>query len=120
MAKRQLQTVQFALVVAAAATLTGCMHDRLQTDADIWHSSGPVSAPGTLHIRNSDGPINVRPSADAQFHVTADAKWHRGNPGKDLHFQQVSDGADVTVCASRSSGACSWQHFRTKSSGLQA
>jgi len=107
------------LVVAATAGCGSMRHER--TDPKIWTWSGELKAPATLHLRNLNGEITVRPSPDSTVRVTASARWRRGNPKSDLKFNVVNAGSDVTVCVLWTSGVCTateysmntdlWQKF---------
>lgn len=92
----------FATLVAAGCSFGGPTH----TDPQLFTWNGALAAPGSLHLRSMNGAIDVQPSADDNVHVTASARWHRGNPKTDVRFNVVSAGGDVTICLLWTRGAC--------------
>ena len=106
-------------VLAAALISTGCTFGGPEkSDPALFTWTGPLAAPGTVHLRNLNGEIVVRPSPDSNVHVTASATWHKGNPGRDMNFQVVTSGSDLTICAIWGHGTCSATAYHSSSSGL--
>ena len=111
-----------ALVAAlAAATLgaLGCSHrGPEQFDPNIFSWSGALAAPGSVELRSINGAIEVKPSTDDNVRVEASARWHKGNPKTDLHFQVTTEGSKVRVCVLWGKGACTGTNYKTSLSGL--
>jgi hypothetical protein len=117
---RAISAVSVLGIVMLVAS-AGCGMRAERTDPEVWSWTGDLKAPGTLHLRNLNGGITVKPSADNAVRITASARWHRGNPKTDLKFNVVSAGSDVTVCVLWTGGTCSatdysmhtdlWQKF---------
>lgn len=94
------------LIVAGFAS-TGCYNNRReQSDAQLFTWTGELKAPGWVRLRNLNGAVEVKQSADDSVRVTAGATWHRGNPGKDLEFRVVPDAGGLTVCVLWNRGSC--------------
>jgi hypothetical protein len=106
----------FGVITLAILASAACGNERgpEQNDPNLWTWSGAIAEPGVLHLRNINGAINVTPSPDGNVHVTASARWHRGDPKTDLKFQSVSSGGDVTVCVFWGDGTCTAKDYNTK------
>ena len=91
------------LVTLAAS----CHPDGPEQVAEAFAWSGELAAPATLNIRNTNGAITVEPSADNAVRVTAEVRWRKGDWKRDVTFQAVPVGSDVTVCAMWDRGTCS-------------
>ena len=113
-ARCTLHAVLFAVLTSTACSFGGSE----KSDPALFTWSGPLAAPGTVHLRNLNGEIVVRPSPDGNVHVTASAKWHKGNPKRDMNFQVVTSGSDLTICAIWGHGTCSATTYHSSSSGL--
>ena len=105
---------------AAAATLlviafTAACHDGgvEKSDPAVFTWNGPLQPPGTLHLRNVNGSVQVRPSRDSLVHVLVGARWRRGNPRTDLKFSVISGHDDVTICIIWGKGSCGEHNFTT-------
>ncbi len=86
-------------VLLVAFCTTGCLHRSHDVaDAFTWNDALPAGA--TLHLRDLNGTIRVRPApaADARATVLASKHWRRGRE-KDVHFAANRVGNDVYVCA---------------------
>ena len=110
MRNRPLRVLAPSLVAAGAPLLLlGACHLRagpVREEASIWSARAAMAPSGTFHLRSMNGKITVRPSSDGQLHVNAAARWRKGNPHRDIGFQQISSGQDVTVCAIWGRGEC--------------
>ncbi len=113
-ARRTLHAALFTVVTSTACSFGGSE----KSDPAIFTWSGPLAAPGTVRVRNLNGEIVVRPSPDSAVHVTASATWHKGNPKRDMNFQVVTSGSDVTICAIWGHGTCSATTYHSSSSGF--
>lgn len=102
-----------AAVCAVAASLTACGGGSLKVDPSAFSWNAPMAAPGELHLRNMNGDINVEPATGGNVTVTAETRWHRGNPRKDVRFVTVPSGSDFTVCAVWGRGTCTDRDYNT-------
>ena len=106
-------------VLAAALMCTACTFGGSEkSDPALFTWTGPLAAPGTVHLRNLNGEIVVQPSPDSNVHVTASATWHKGNPNRDMSFQVVTSGSDLTICAIWGHGTCSATAYHSSSTGF--
>ncbi len=103
--------VCLALVVAACHHRSGPQH----TDPEAFSWSGPIPPGGTLRIHDINGSIDVRPSTDGTVKLTAETRWHRGNPKREITFQAVPGDKDVTICAIWGTGTCSATQYNSNS-----
>ena len=88
---RPLAALLIALVVG------GCFHPTHQvSDAFVWNEALPAGA--TLHLRDLNGAVRVRPSSTGQVALHASKRWSRGRE-KDVHFATTQSGNDYYVCA---------------------
>lgn len=105
-----------ALILIALIS-TGCYFGGVEkTDPEIFSWTGALAAPGTLRLRNINGPLVVTQSTDGNVHFSAAATWHKGNPKRDMTFQVVNGDGDVTICALWGSGVCSAKSYHTNTS----
>ncbi|HEY4658331.1 MAG TPA: hypothetical protein VIH11_02370 [Gemmatimonadaceae bacterium] len=115
-AGRAARIVIFALLALgtlSAGRCHGVGGEEQNLNAFEW--SGPLQAPGVVHLRNTNGPIEVTPSDDDRVHVVADVRWRRGDPAKDLRFPVVTEGSSLTVCVLWTSGTCSASRYTMRS-----
>ncbi len=112
------RSIGTSLGILAVATfaLAGCQvsDGEQHTDPQAFTWTGDIKAPGTMNIRNLNGAIEVRPSTDAQVHITAATTWRRGDPKKDVQYNVVTEGNDITVCAIWGRGTCSANDYKSK------
>ena len=113
-ARCTLHAALFTVLTSTACSFGGSE----KSDPALFTWSGPLAAPGTVHLRNLNGEIIVRPSPDSSVHVTASATWHNGNPKRDMNFQVVTSGSDLTICAIWGHGTCSATAYNSSSSGF--
>jgi len=117
---KAVRIVGFGLLALGTLSATGCS----------FHSSGPekvdlnafafereLSAPGTVTIRSLNGPIDVKPATGSTLSVTAETRWRRGNPKRDLKFVAQSNGNDVLICAIWGRGDCTKEGSRRGGTG---
>jgi hypothetical protein len=89
--RRPLAAVAIALVVS------GCFHHTNEVvNAFAW--SDTIADGGTIHLRNLNGEVRVRPATDGSVSVRASKHWRRGREN-DVHFVTNRSGNDVYVCA---------------------
>jgi len=84
-----------------------------QTDPKVFSWDGPLASGGSIHLRNVNGSIEVRPSADSAVHVRVGASWTRGDPKTDLKFTVVPADNDVTICLIWGQGNCDTHNYST-------
>jgi hypothetical protein len=102
-----VRIVGFGLLALATLSAAACgSMGPERSDPALFTWSGELKAPAAVRIQNTNGSIEVKPSEDDTVRVTAGARWHRGNPKTDLHFQVASAGSDVTICVLWSAGTC--------------
>jgi len=120
--EKGVRTRACALLVVGAVALNACIIDGhsgpLQDDPAAFSWNAPVSAPATVFVRNTNGSVEVRPSADGNVRVTADVKWHRGDPKKDLKFEAFTGASGVTICALWDGGKCSPTQYKSTADGV--
>jgi hypothetical protein len=119
---RAVRKGAFGLLVVGAVALNACIingHDGpVQDDPAAFSWNAPVSAPATVFVRNTNGSVEVRPSTDGNVRVTADVKWHRGDPKKDLKFETKNGADGITICALWDGGQCSAAHYKSTADGV--
>ena len=113
-ARCTLHAVLFTVLTSTACTFGGSE----KSDPALFTWTGPVAPAGTVHLRSLNGAIVVQPSPDSIVHVTASATWHKGNPKRDMSFQVVTNGNDLTICAIWGHGTCSATTYHSSSSGF--
>jgi hypothetical protein len=104
------RVVALPLLALGAA---GCGGGMEHVDANAFSWNAPMAAPGELHLRNMNGSIDVKPATGGNVTVTAETRWHRGNPKKDLSFVTIPSGNDFTVCALWGKGTCTAESYNT-------
>jgi DUF4097 and DUF4098 domain-containing protein YvlB len=106
-------------LLAVCALAAGACHEMSsgpeQVDASAFSWNAPLSAPKTLYIRNTNGSVEVKPSTDGNVKVTAEVRWRRGDPKKDLKFETSNDANGTTVCAIWGTGSCSPSGYESTS-----
>jgi hypothetical protein len=107
-----------ALLVLGALAAAGCWHGPQHVDHNAWAWNGALAAPGELHLRNLNGAIEVKPATDGNVSVTAETRWRRGDPKRDINFVVASSGNDVTVCAVWGRGTCTATSYRTRANSF--
>jgi len=100
-----VRTWRLVLLLGAAVVAMGCGR-REHTTADAFRWSEPLPEGATIHLRNTNGTIRVRPTTDAAARVVGAKRWRFGRE-RDVQFVANRVGSDVYVCALwRSSGRC--------------
>ena len=113
----------FGLLVVAVVAVSACVIDSRSSgpehdDPAAWTWKAPIAAPGTVFIRNMNGSIEIKPATGADVEVTADMKWHRGDPKHDITFKTVPTANGVIVCAVWNDGTCTEGKYETKKPGF--
>lgn len=109
--RRRFSPEKTAMAAASALLFLGILSAggcsaREQVDPQIFTWQGKLLSPGTVRVRNLNGPIEVLPATDSIVKVTASARWHTGDPKKDVNFQVASRGNEITICANWGTGYC--------------
>ena len=98
------------LIVVALAAVAACNRSHHVANAFAWSDS--LAAGATLHLRDGNGDISVRPATGSLVTVTASKQWNRGRE-RDISFQTRQVGHDIFVCAMwRNSGSCGARDYR--------
>jgi len=115
MSKLAVRTWRLVLLLGAAVVAMGCGR-REHTVSDAFRWSEPLPEGSTIHLRNTNGTIRVRPAEDGVPKVVGAKRWRFGRE-RDVRFVANRVGNDVYVCALwRSSGRCDEEgyHFSTR------
>jgi hypothetical protein len=109
------------LLTAAALSSWGCINvssgaEKVDPAAFTWNA--PVSAPSTVFVRNTNGPVEVQPATGGNVSVTAAVRWRRGDPKRDIKFETVNGPNGPTICALWDGGTCSSSSYHSSGSGL--
>jgi len=107
------------LLVAGTMAAGACKSrgpEHVDPAAFAWNA--PLGAPATVYIRNTNGGVEVRPSTDGNVRVTAEVRWRRGDPKREIKFQAVNGANSVTICALWEGGTCEPAKYHSGSSGL--
>ena len=83
-----------------------------KVDLNAWSYNRDLTAPGTITIRSLNGAIDVKPSTGNSLQVSAETRWHRGDPKRDLQFVAEASGNDVLICALWGRGICSKENYK--------
>lgn len=98
------------LPLVALPAVAACNRSHHVANAFAWSDSLPAGA--TLHLRDGNGDVTVRPAAGSLVTVTASKRWNRGRE-RDISFQTRRIGNDIYVCAMwRNSGTCGARDYR--------
>ena len=85
----------WVVAVLCCATI-GC--GRRTREDDAFHWEEPLPAGATIHIRNTDGGIEVSSTNDDVVRVTGSTRWSHGR-GDAVGYLWTRHGRDVYVCA---------------------
>src|SRR5687767_13270340 len=101
-----------ALLPLAAA---GCSRGDRPWDATSFAWTGRVDEGRWVRVRNTNGPVEVRESADGVVRVTAEKKWSGRRP-EPVRFAVDTASSGVTVCAlwGKRAGECSESKYRSR------
>ncbi len=113
--------VALGLLVAGTLPAAACMigssgPEKVDPAAFAWNA--PISAPATVYIRNTNGSVEVRPSTDGNVRVSAELRWRRGDPKREVKFQAVNGANSVTICALWQGGTCGPAKYHSGNSGV--
>jgi len=114
-----MQVAAVAILPLLSLSSVACFRGGMQhVDPNLWEWSGALAAPGELHLRNMNGAIDVKPATDGNVRVTAEARWRRGNPKRDINFVVASSGSDVSICAVWGHGTCTATDYSTSANSF--
>jgi hypothetical protein len=113
----------FGLLVVAAVAVTACIVDARsgpeQDNPTAWTWNAPVSAPATVFVRNTNGSVEIKPATGKNVEVTADVRWRRGDPKRDVTFEgKASPNGNILICAIWNDGSCSESKYEMKKPGF--
>ena len=121
--QRAARVTAFGLLAVGALSAGACIigssgSEQVDPAAFAWNA--PVSAPTTVYVRNTNGSVEVKPSTDGNVRVTAEVRWKRGDPKRDLKFETVNSANGVTICALWGGGTCSSSGYQSRSRGMSS
>jgi hypothetical protein len=116
-----VRVAAFGLLAAAVLSSWGCINissgaEQVDPAAFTWNA--PVSAPSTVFVRNTNGPVEVQPATDGNVRVTAAVRWRRGDPKRDVKFEAVNGPNGPTICALWDGGTCTASGYHSSGNGL--
>jgi len=102
--------------VMLASLAAACSH-RPRESTETWSWQADVPAGATLHLRDVNGDITVRPATGGTLQVRATERWTHGRADA-VHFVGETRGNDVSVCAMFGNrGRCSADGYRARALG---
>jgi hypothetical protein len=115
----------YGLLFVCTLSASACMIDSrssgpLQVDPSAFSWNSPVNAGTTVFVRNTNGSVKVMPASDGNVKVTAEARWHRGDPKTDVRFvaSHNQDNGNTTICAIWGTGSCSEGNYKITNNKL--
>ena len=121
--QRAARVTAFGLLAVGALSAGACIigssgPEQVDPAAFAWNA--PVSAAATVYVRNTNGSVEVKPSTDGNVRVTAEVRWKRGDPKRDVKFETVNSANGVTICALWGGGTCSPSGYQSQSRGMSS
>lgn len=106
------RTAGAALLVGGALLLGAC-HREPREVADAFSWTNEVAPGSTVHLRTTNGSVNVHGTMESRIHVQGSKRWRRGRE-RDVRFVVSNEGNDVYVCAiwTRRGGRCGDERIR--------
>ncbi|MGH7655476.1 MAG: DUF4097 family beta strand repeat-containing protein [Gemmatimonadaceae bacterium] len=101
-------------VVAASSCVIDARSGPEHDDPAAWSWNGPVAAPATVFVRNTNGSVEVKPAKGANVEVTAEVRWRRGDPKHDITYKAVPSANGVIICAIWGDGSCTESNYEVK------
>jgi hypothetical protein len=107
------------LAIVAVVAASACAADMRSSgpehdDPAAWSWNGPVSAPATVFVRNTNGSVEVKPAKGGNVEVTAEVRWRRGDPKHDITYKAVTSPNGVLICAIWGDGSCTESNYEVK------
>jgi hypothetical protein len=103
---------RIAALGAAVTLLAGCGH-RLHVVDDAFHWEDELPAGSTVHVRTTNGRVEVSPSHESAVRISGSKRWRTGREG-DVQFMTTRSGNDVYVCAVWGRGRCDERGYQSK------
>jgi putative adhesin len=123
--EKAARTMAHGLLFVGALSASACMIDMHdsgpeQVDPAAFSWNAPVNAGTTVFVRNTNGSVKVMPATDGNVKVTAEARWHRGDPKQDVKFvaDHNQNSGNTTICAVWGAGSCTEGNYTIKNSKL--
>jgi Putative adhesin len=121
--QRAARVTAFGVLAVGALSAGACIigssgPEQVDPAAFAWNA--PVSAPATVYVRNTNGSVEVKPSTDGNVRVSAEVRWKRGDPKRDLKFETVNGANGPTICALWGGGTCSSSGYQSRSRGMSS
>jgi hypothetical protein len=120
--EKAVRRTALGLLVVVVVAVSACVADARRgpehDDPAAWTWNAPISAPATVFVRNTNGSVEIKPATGGNVEVTADMKWRRGDPKRDITFRTVSTANGVIVCAVWNDGTCAEGKYETKKPGF--
>ncbi len=123
--QKAARTMAHGLLFVGALSASACIIDThssgpLQIDPAAFSWNAPVNAGTTVFVRNTNGSVKVMPATDGNVKVTAEARWHRGDPKQDVKFiaDHNQDSGNTTICAIWGEGTCNEGKYKTTTTKL--
>jgi hypothetical protein len=109
--EQAMRVTALGLLVACALSASACEVDLKsgpeQVDPVAWKWNAPAAAPATVYVRNTNGSVEVKAGTGTNVEVTAEVRWRRGDPKRDIKFQGMVSGNTITICALWKESTCS-------------
>lgn len=93
-----MQRVITAVLLTALFVPVLATAQERERDDKAFSWSGSIPAGSWVRVRNLNGGIDVEPGTGTDTEVKAEKNWRRGDP-KDVRFEVIKDGNNVTICA---------------------
>ena len=87
-----------ALAISLFGGMAAAQGTTSKSSDDNFSWTGKMAAGSWLRVRNLTGEITVERATGDAAEVTGEKRWRRGDP-KDVHFEVVKDGSNITICA---------------------
>jgi hypothetical protein len=124
--EKAARAIAYGLLVFGSAFSSACIIDTRssgpeQVDPAAFSWNAPIDAGATVYVRNTNGSVKVMPATDGNVKVTAEVRWHRGDPKKDVQFltSHDHDKGNATICAIWGEGTCSEGQYKVTNSKLK-
>jgi hypothetical protein len=113
--RKAVRVTAFGLLAAGALPAAACRSSSgaEQVDPAAWAWNAPVNPPATVFVRNTNGSVEVRPATDGNVRVTAEVRWKRGDPKRDIKFTTANGANGVAICALWGKGTCGASNYRS-------
>ena len=108
--------VRSCITAVICCAAIGCGR-RMREDSDAFHWEDRLPAGATIHLRNTDGGIEVNATDEEVARVTGSTRWSHGR-GDAVGFLFTRRGRDVYVCAVWGrNGRCDESGYRSTKPG---